>query len=103
LRSQLATLQAKLTSYQEAVQVRAALEQQAIVTITDENGIIGYVNDTFCRLTGYQREEVLGRTHRVLNSAHHAADLFVSLYRTIRNGAVWRGQIRNRAKDGSFF
>ncbi len=80
-----------------------ALDQSAIVSNTDEFGAITYVNDQFCELFQYSREEAIGKTHRIVNSGYHRADFFKQLWSTIRKGNVWRGEMKNRAKDGTYF
>lgn len=82
---------------------KQALDEAAIVAITDQRGIILHVNDNFCHISKYSRQELIGQDHRIINSGYHSKEFIRNLWLTIANGKIWKGELKNKAKDGTAY
>ena len=80
-----------------------ALDEHAIVSIANDMDVITYANQKLCDISGYDKSELIGKTHRIFNSGEHPADVFANLWDTIKSGKVWHGDLKNRAKDGGYY
>ena len=94
---------AQRRALKEITDYKYALDQSAIVAITDQKGIILYANDNFCKISKYSAEELIGQDHRIVNSGYHSAAYIRDLWVTIGNGKIWRGEFCNKAKDGTLY
>jgi len=92
-----------LKSLQETSDYKYALDESAIVAITDQKGIIKHVNQQFCRISKYSADELIGQDHRIINSGYHSKEFIRNLWVTIANGNVWRGELKNKAKDRTYY
>ncbi|MEC1759865.1 PAS domain S-box protein [Schinkia azotoformans] len=90
-------------SQKNLADIYMALNESSIVAITNEEGIIEFANDQFCKISKYSREELIGQNHRILKSGYHSKEFFENLWETIKEGEIWRGEIRNKAKDGTLY
>jgi diguanylate cyclase (GGDEF)-like protein/PAS domain S-box-containing protein len=90
-------------SLKDLSNIKFALDESAIVAITDRRGIITYVNEQFCSISKYSTEELVGKDHRIINSGYHSKEFFKQMWATISSGQVWKGELKNRAKDGTHY
>ncbi len=80
-----------------------AVNEHAIMAVTDAEGVILHVNDRFCTISGYSREELIGQTHRIIKSDEHPPEFFANLWETLNEGRSWQGTFCNRAKSGKLY
>lgn len=92
-----------MKALKELSDIKYALDQSVILAITDRQGKIIHANNLFSEISGYSHDELIGNTHQLINSGYHSREFFKEMWRTIGFGGVWKGEIRNRAKDGSFY
>lgn len=89
--------------YNQNQMYREALDSYSIVSITDARGIISYANQRFCEISGYEQSELIGQPHAIINSAYHSKSFWRSFWRTIAKGQIWKGEIKNKAKNGQHY
>jgi PAS domain S-box-containing protein len=85
----------------ELINYKTAIDSSAIVSITDTKGFITYANDKFCEISKYSQQELIGANHNIINSKFHSKEFFNEMWQTISSGNIWKGEIKNKAKDGS--
>ncbi|MFI8492999.1 PAS domain S-box protein [Peribacillus butanolivorans] len=90
-------------SVNKLVDFQFALDTSSIVAITDQRGTLKFVNDQFCRISEFSKEELIGQNHRIINSGFHSREFFNDLWRTISSGKVWKGEIKNKTKGGTYY
>lgn len=88
---------------QKSLEIKQALDESTIVVITNSQGVITYVNKKFEKISKYNKSELIGQTHRILNSGVHSSQFFKKMWSTILQGQTWQGEICNKAKDGSLY
>jgi len=99
-----ASLKEDLTRCQgELINLRISIDEHAIVSASDTSGRIIFANDNFAETSKYSKEELIGQNHRIINSGYHPKEFFIEMWKEITAGRVWSGEMRNRAKDGSFY
>ncbi len=90
-------------SNDDLLRYKEGLDEVAIVAITDKKGVIKYVNDKFCEISKFERKDLIGQTHSIINSGYHPKEFFVDLWKRISAGQIWHGEIKNKAQDGSYY
>ena len=89
--------------YRDISDYRFALDESSIVAVTSHKGIILHVNDNFCKISKYTKKELIGQDHRIINSGYHSKEFIRELWETIANGKIWKGEMKNKAKDGTIY
>jgi PAS domain S-box-containing protein len=92
-----------MQSLKEVSDYKYALDASSIVEVTDENGVIKYVNENFCKISQFSSSELIGKTHRIINSSYHTPEFMNNLWKKISNGEIWRDEIKNQKKDGTYY
>ena len=92
-----------MRSQKETADYKKALNQSLIVSITDKNGIFTFANSNFCKISKFDVDELVGKNQSLINSDNHTIDFLSTVYQTISSGKVWRGEVKNKAKDGTFY
>jgi len=90
-------------SLKELRDYKFSLDQSAIISFADKKGVITSVNDNFCNISKYEREEIIGKSHHLINSHYNSKEFFNDVWKTIESGNVWRGELKSKDKDGFFY
>jgi len=93
----------KFLNNREYTKVLEAISEVAIIAYTDKRGRITYANENFCQISGYTMVELYNKDHRLLNSNYHDKEFFKNMYETVKKGNIWRGEVRNKKKDGTYY
>ncbi|MEQ1798859.1 MAG: PAS domain S-box protein, partial [Lacibacter sp.] len=93
----------RVSAEKKIADYRFALDQSSIVDVSDSKGVIRYANENFCRISGYSLNELKGKDHRILKSGYHSKEHYINLWETVTAGKVWRAEVKNKAKDGSYY
>lgn len=93
----------KMSGRSLGLQLSEAVNAEAIVSVSDPKGFIVYANENFCEITGYSMAELIGKPHRIINSGFHSKAYFAEMWNTIQSGKVWKGEVKNKRKDGTFY
>ncbi len=101
--SDIISCQFDLKRIERLLKIQHALDLHSIIGITDTNGIITYVNKEFCRISKYAEDELIGQNHRILKSGFHPDAFYTGMWKTVSSGRIWRGDVKNMAKDGTFY
>ena len=97
------TLEKLAVSNKELLDIKHALDESSIVGMVDQDCSFIFVNENFCKISKYNQEELIGQHHRVLDSGYHSKDFFENLRKKVAFGQVWKGDIKSKAKDGSYY
>jgi PAS domain S-box-containing protein len=90
-------------AWRELIDLKKAIDRHAIISVASTDGTILSVNSKFCDISGYRREELIGRNHRLIKSGYHPPALFEGMWRSLTSGHIWQGEVKNRCKDGSAY
>ncbi len=90
-------------NFKEMVDYKYALDESSIIAIADQKGIIKKVNSNFCKISKYSEQELIGQDHRIINSGYHPKEFMRDLWLTIASGRIWKGELKNKAKDGTVY